>query len=174
MLNSNQNNLAEKYLVDDLPGAARVGARLNGILRKIDQGETLTPLARSFLSENGLAALLDFATDELDREAFQKVGIVERSERIRMTKANTDEEAAERVMQAEAMDAAIKARFAALKNDPVLRRKREARELRDRFDIGFVDSEFYPRVMRLLKQVDVEKRLRPEDVVWLSTEASDC
>ena len=102
MLNSNQTNLAEKYLVDDLPGAARVGARLNGILRKIDQGETLTPLARSFLSENGLAALLAFATDELDREAFQKVGIVERSERIRMAKAKTDEEAAERVKQAEA------------------------------------------------------------------------
>jgi len=174
MLNSTQTKLAEKYLVDDLPGAARVGARLNGILRKIDQGETLTPLARSFLSENSLAALLAFATDELDREAFQKVGKVERSERIQRAKAKAEEEAAERAKQAEAIDAAIKARFAAMENDPVLRPKREARELRDRFDIGFVDPAHYPRVMRLLKQVAAEKRLRPEDVVWLSTEDSDC
>lgn len=174
MLNSIQTNLAEKYLVDDLPGAARVGARLNGILQKIDQGETLTLLAKSFLSENGLVALLAFAADELDRQAFQQIGAVERSERIRMAKAKADEEAAERVKQTEAMDAAIKARFAAMENDPVLRRKRDARELRNRFDIGYVDQEHYPRVMRLLKQVAAEKRIRPEDVAWLSTEAPDC
>ncbi|WP_370275421.1 tetratricopeptide repeat protein [Hyphomonas atlantica] len=174
MPNSNQPSLAEKYLVDDLPGAARVGARLNGILQKIDQGDTLTPLARSFLSENGLAALLAFTMDQLDRQAFQQVAAEERSERIRREKAKAEEEAAESAKRAEAMDAAIKARFAAMENDPVLRRKREARELRNRFDIGFVDEEHYPRVMRLLKQVAAEKRMQPEDVAWLSTEAPDC
>ncbi len=174
MPNSNQPSLAEKYLVDDLPGAARVGARLNGILQKIDQGDALTPLARSFLSENGLAALLAFTMDELDRQAFQQVGALERSERILRAKAKKEEEAAEHTKRAEAMDAAIKARFAAMENDPVLRRKREARELRNRFDIGFVDQEHYPRVMRLIKQVAAEKRIQPEDVAWLSTEAPDC
>lgn len=40
-----------------------------------------------------------------------------------------------------------------MENDPVLRKRREARKLRDRFDIGFIESEHYPRAMRRLKQV---------------------
>lgn len=174
MADLTQTDLAERYLVDDLPGAARVGTRLNGILQKIDQGATLTALARSFLADNGLEALRAFATDALDREAFQTMAERERSERIRKTKAKAEEEAAERDRRAEVMEAAIQARFVAMENDPVLRRKREARELRERFDIGSVDPERYPRVMHLLKQVAAGKRLSPEDVVWLSTEASDC
>ena len=50
MAGSSQAGLAEKYLVDDLPGAALVGARLNGILQKIEAGETLTSLAEAFLN----------------------------------------------------------------------------------------------------------------------------
>ena len=56
----------------------------------------------------------------------------------------------------------------------MLSRKREARELRDRFDIGFIETEHYSRAMRLLKQVASGNRLAPEDVAWLSTEAVDC
>lgn len=67
-----QTDLEKKYLVDDLPGAARAGARLNGILQKIDQGATLTALARSFLADNGLEALLAFATEELDGKHFRQ------------------------------------------------------------------------------------------------------
>ena len=81
---------------------------------------------------------------------------------------------AERARKAESLDAAIKAQFAAMENDPVLRRKREARELRDRFDIGFIEPEHFPRVMRLLKQIAAGKRLQAEDVAWLSTTASNC
>ena len=54
MSGSSQAGLAERYLVDDLPGAALVGARLNGILQKIEAGETLTSLAQSFLMSRGL------------------------------------------------------------------------------------------------------------------------
>ena len=39
MANLSQADLAEKYLVDDLPGAAQLGARLNGILQRIAAGE---------------------------------------------------------------------------------------------------------------------------------------
>lgn len=174
MSGSYQAGLAEKYLVDDLPGAALVGARLNGILQKIEAGETLTSLAQAFLTSGGLNSLLAFATGQIDRPALEEAAARERSDRIQIVKDEADRVAAEQVRKAEATDAAVKARFAAMENDPVLRRKREARELRDRFDIGFIETEQYPRAMRLLKQVASGNRLAPEDVVWLSTEAADC
>lgn len=174
MSGSNQASLAEKYLVDDLPGAALVGARLNGILQKIEAGEGLTALAQAFLTSGGLNSLLALATGQIDRPAFEEAAARERSDRIQNAKDEADRVAAEQARKAEAMNVAVKARFAAIENDPVLRRKREARELRDQFGIGFIETEHYPRAMRLLKQVASGDRLAPEDVAWLSTEAVDC
>ena len=174
MSGSSQAGLAEKYLVDDLPGAALVGARLNGILQKIEAGETLTSLAQAFLTSGGLNSLLALATGQIDRPTFEEAAARERSDRIQRAKEDADRVTAEQTQKAEAMDAAIKARFAAMDNDPVLRKRREARELWDRFDIGFIETEHYPRAMRLLKQVASGDRLAPEDVAWLSTEVVDC
>jgi len=174
MSGSTQAGLAEKYLVDDLPGAALVGARLNGILQKIEAGEPLTKLARGFLTSSGLDALVALASGQVDRPSFEEAAAREQLARIQRAKEQAERAAAEQARRVEAMDAAVKARFAAIENDPVLRRKREARELRDRFDIGFIETEHYPRAMRLLKQVASCNRLAPEDVAWLSTEAVDC
>ena len=174
MSGSSQAGLAEKYLVDDLPGAGLIGARLNGILQKIEAGEKLTTLAEAFLTSGGLNSLLALSTGQIDRPTFEETAERERSERIQRAKEHADRAAAEQAQKAEAMNAAIKARFAAMENDPVLRRKREARELRDRFDIGFIETEQYPRVMRLLKQVASGIRPTPEDIAWLATEADDC
>src|SRR3546814_2534298 len=59
-------------------------------------------------------------------------------------------------------------------NDPVLRRKREAQELRRRFGLGYVEDEHYGRVIGLLKRVAKGQRLALEDVAWLRTEAEYC
>ncbi len=164
----------KSIVVDDLPGAARVGTRLNGILQKIEAGETLTPLAQASLMSGGLNSLLALATGQIDRPAFEEAAARERSDRVQKAKEDADRAAAERARNADAMDAAVKARFAAIENDPVLRWKREARELRDLFKIDFIETEHYPRAMRLLTQVASGNRLAPEDVAWLSTEALDC
>lgn len=174
MSGSSQAGLAEKYLVDDLPGAALVGARLNGVLQKIETGETLTAYAQAFLSSAGLNSLLAFATGQIDRPAFEAAASRERSDRVQSAKDQAVRVAAELARKAEASAAAVKPHVFAMEIDPVLRRKREARALRDRFDIGFIEPEHYPRAMRLLRQVASGNRLAPEDVAWLSTEAKDC
>ena len=114
MSGSSQASLAEKYLVDDLPGAALVGARLNGILQKIEAGATLNSLAEWFLTSNGLASLLAFASGQIDRPAFEEAAALERSNRIQRAKEDAARAAAEQARKAEAMDAAVKARFAAM------------------------------------------------------------
>lgn len=171
---SSQASLAEKYLVDDLRGAALVGARLNGVLQKIDAGEPLTTLAQAFLKTGGLNSLLALATGQMNRQTFEQAAARERSDRIRMAKDDAEKAAAEQSRKAEAMAAAAKAHYAALENDPAIRRKRETRELRDRFGIDYIEAEHYPRAMRLLWQVASGKRLTIEDAAWLSTEAVDC
>lgn len=174
MSGSSQASLAEKYLVDDLRGAALVGARLNGVLQKIEAGEPLSTLAQAFLKTSGLNSLLALATGQMNRLTFEQAAARERSDRIQMAKDDADRAEAEQARKAEAMAAAAKAHVAALENDPAMRRKREARELRDRFGIDHIETEHYPRAMRLLRRVASRKRLTSEDVAWLSTEAVDC
>lgn len=102
MAGSSQAGLAEKYLVDDLPGAALVGARLNGILQKIEAGETLTSLAEAFLASAGLSSLLALSTGQIDRPTFEDAAVRERSARIQRAKEEADRVAAEQAQRAEA------------------------------------------------------------------------
>ena len=110
MAGSSQAGLAEKYLVDDLPGAALVGARLNGILQKIEAGETLTSLAEAFLASADLSSLLALSTGQIDRPTFEDAAVRERSDRIQRAKEGDDSAAAEQAQRAEAMDAANRSR----------------------------------------------------------------
>lgn len=174
MSSSLQIQLAKKYHVDDLPGAALTGTRLNGILNKIEAGDALSALALSFLETRGFTALKALSSCQIDLEAYRNQAAQERAERMKLAEETAVLEEAERSRQTETQRAAIKAHFDAMKNDPVLRRRREAKELRARFYIGFVEPEHFPRVMSLLRQVSNRQRLRPEDVAWLSTEADYC
>lgn len=174
MTQSLRGDLAKRYLLEDLPGASQLGARLNGILLKIDSGEQVTALQRQFLVATGLHALCALADGKITQGEFSSRAEQEQAARIEEASAKAVKDAAERAACEEAKAAAIKETFAARANDPVLRRKREARELRQHFGIGYVESEDYPRVMALLKQVANRQRLKAEDVAWLKTEADDC
>lgn len=166
--------LAQRYLLDDLPGADIYGSRLNGILLKIDSGEQVTALQRQFLATTGLHALKDLSDRKLTMAEFRGVAEQERAARADAALAKILRDNAELAARAEARAAAVKATFAAMANDPVLRRKREAKELRQRFGVGYVESEDYPRVMTLLRQVANRQRLKIEDVAWLKIEADYC
>lgn len=165
--------LATRYLVDDLPGAVQVGARLHGILLKIDAGEQLTKPSQEFLTVNGLHALEALVNGRATWETFSRQGEQERADRMLASSAKAEREAAQLIEAAIAKAAAVRANFAALANDPNLRRRREARELRERYGVGYVESENYPRVLALLKRISSGQRLKAQEVAWLKVEA-DC
>jgi len=174
MTRSLHADLAERYFLEDLPGATQLGARLNGILLKIDAGEQVTALQRQFLATKGLHALNALAAGTISLGEFQEAAEKERAARIEEASAKTLRDAAELAERTEARAAAVKATFAAMANDPALRRKREAKELRQRFGVGYIESEDYRRVMALLRQVANGQRLNLEDLAWLKTEADYC
>lgn len=167
-------SLASRYFLDDLPCASQSGARLNGILKKIDDGVPLSGLSLGFLATNKLDALCLLVAGEICWEAFQQKAKLERADRIALADKRAAESAEAIAAQAMQRAAELKDFFAAQARDPKLRRQREAKELRQRFGIGFVDSEQYPRVMSLLRRVSSGDRLTADDVVWLQTEAEDC
>jgi hypothetical protein len=141
---------------------------------KIDAGEQVTALQRQFLTTTGLHALNALADAKTSLEEFQAAAEQEQAARIEEASTKAAKDAAELAERAEARDAAVKATFAAMANDPVLRRKREAKELRQRFGVGYIESEDYRRVMALLRQVANGQRLTVEDLAWLKTEADYC
>ncbi|AGH49907.1 hypothetical protein G432_10920 [Sphingomonas sp. MM-1] len=165
--------LAKRYFLDDLPGAIQLGARLNGILLKVDAGEQLTQWSRPFLASNGFHALDALVGGQSNWETFQRAAEEEQAERLEKASVKAAEKVAELAELAVTRAATAKATFAAMANDPVLRRKQEAKKLRHRFDVGYIENEHYGRVMALLKRIDNGQRLKEADVLWLRTEA-DC
>lgn len=174
MTRSLHADLAERYFLEDLPGAAQLGARLNGILLKTDAGEQITALQRQFLATTGLHALVTLVDGKTTMGEFRAAAKQEQAARIEEAAVKALKDAAELAERTEAKAAAVKATFAAMANDPALRRKREAKELRQRFGVGYIESEDYARAMALLRQVANGQRLNVEDLVWLKTEAEYC
>lgn len=170
MPHSEQGSLAAKYVVDDLPGARQIGSRLYGILASIDTGSPVSQLARDYLLANGLCCLHALIEGRTDLEEFKREAAIERTHRMELAEiaarnAATDE--AKRKAERAAASAAI---FA----DLAYKRRQEAKQLRRIFNLGYIEAEHYPRVMGVLRTLEQGQRLRPEDVVWLQTEAEDC
>lgn len=168
------SSLADRYLVDDLPGASRAGARLNELLKKIDAGAPLSQLSLGFLAESKLEALRLMVGGSIGWETFQKKAKLERSDRIERARTRAAENADALAAQSAKRAAELKEFFVTQARDPKLKMQREAKELKQCFGIEYIDPEFYPRVMSLLRRVSFGDRLSVEEVAWLQTEAEDC
>lgn len=108
MTRSLHADLAQRYFLEDLPGATQVGARLNGILLKIDAGEQVTVLQRQFLATTGLRALDALAEGQATLEEFQAAAQREQAARIEEASVKALKDAAELAERAEARAAAVK------------------------------------------------------------------
>lgn len=169
-----RSSLADKFYVDDQPSAATAGTRLNGILVKIAAGDQLSRMSSDFLATRGFHALNSVAKGSVDWATFQLQAEVERHQRVQLASKKALDNAAQHAKIATQRAEALKEHFAAIARDPKLRRQREAKELRNRFGIGFIEPEHYLRAMWLLRRIASGQRLQPDEVVWLKTEADDC
>lgn len=167
---SEPSRLATKYLVDDLPGARQVGSRLHGILTKFDAGAPVSELARAYLLANKLHCLHALIDGQIDFGTFKRNAVAERAHRMDMAEIA----AMEAATAEERRKAELAAASATIFADPSYKRRQEAKQLKRRFNLGYIEPENYPRVMRLLQALAIGTRLKPEDVLWLQTRADDC
>lgn len=172
---------ASYYCVDDLPGATIPSSRLQKLLACLQLGKPVTRLSLTYLRQQGLHALHQFANGELTYDAFRKLALVERSLRIEAALAARQAREAEQRAREEAMQAKLKlareqaeAARKARESDPKYIAKVANQKLRARYGVDtFIKQHCFGRLMKILKSVDAGQRLTEEDVVWLSTVAEE-
>ena len=168
------NDLSEAFLMDDIPGASQIGARLHSILLKVASGEHISRLANDFVLSQGHNALDAWINKRIDWDTFRTRAAAERLTRIEQAKVNAAREAIAQAKLVEDRNKAVAAYFAERAADSKFQRQSEAKALRAHFGVGYVEPEYYPRVMSLLRRLADSKRLKGEDVAWLQTEVEDC
>lgn len=170
MLSSEKTSLARKYLVDDLAGARQIGSRLHGILEKIHEGAPVSEMARAYLLASKLLCLHAFVEGKIDFDTFARDAADERAHRMDIAEIAAREAANEEARRKAERAAASAEIF----NDPRYKRKQEAKQLKRKFNLGYIDPERYPRAIRLLKCLANGERLHTKDVVWLQAGDDDC
>lgn len=185
----NEIDPADRFLVDDLPGARVPATRLRNVLDSLQQGRPLSALALNYLQQQGLATLERFARGQITYEAFSKIATAERAtrahaaetERIAKEATRLVEEAKQRAREAawaaehERSAQQAEAVRRALETDPKYIAKREGPRLRARFGLDhFIEQPLLARVMVILRRLDDGNRLDDDDVLWLKTEGKVC
>lgn len=181
-------DLANKYHVGDLPGTFIPGSRIVKILEQLESGQSLSSYTLEYLHKKGFLALFQYGQKELSFPDFQKAAETEQAARYAVAEEKQLKEQAEqklreaeRKLKEKAMFDKIrreKERAAAKKrafdNDPKNIAKAKQLKLRRRYDLSdFIEKNYFPRLMHVLRQVDNGLRLSEEDVVWLTTKGKE-
>lgn len=181
-------SLASKYFVSDLPSAVIPASRLHNILDTLEQGRKLPEHALKYLQQQGLSALHLFAQGEITYEEFRGLSAGDLFMREHEATAQRQKEEAarlRRIEQDKAQEAIRKAEYERKRQQAEeVRRKRESdpkyiakmrnQQLRMRYGLDqFIEEEFFPRLMSILRRLDGGNRLSDEDILWLTTEGED-
>jgi hypothetical protein len=145
VLKSDYTDMAEKFLLDDVPGARVPASRIRGILEKISAHRGLTPLQEHFLRQEGHQSLLQFAQGVVDLNEFQMRAAQEREARVAKREIKAKLEAEESARRSEISNRKNAAIFTEQKRK--MARRNKVRELPDHFDLPFVPPNDLTRIM---------------------------
>ncbi|MCI5122530.1 MAG: hypothetical protein D3908_15350 [Candidatus Electrothrix sp. AUS4] len=171
---------ASKYHVDDITSALTPGGRLSNILKQLEEGKPLSRYTQQYLRDSGLFALLDYyEKKEAILANFSHNARQEQTERRAEAEAKAVAKRAEEKLKEKARLAQLKkeqeqaaAKQRAFDNNPKNIAKKKQDKLRRKYDLSdFIERDLFPRLMRILRQVDSGARLSEEEIIWLSTEA---
>lgn len=181
-------DLAQRYFVDDLPGANIPATRLRNVLENLQQVHPLSALALKYLLAQGLVALRQFALGETSYEAFRETAVAEQFKRKQAAEVERLARDAERLAKEAEYEATAAARAAeyertrhraeearrARERDPKFIARVKGQQLRMRYGLDqFIEEQVFARVMEILHRLDGGSRLNDADVLWLTTEGKN-
>ncbi len=177
-MSATPTELAQRYLLDDLPGALTAGSRLHNLLESVAKGKPLSDPGRAFLNSKGAgdyAELLDGQITEAEYVARAQPARDRRMAEAALARQLAEEQAAAAEKEAEARQAAMWERLTreriARESDPRYIAKMRNREIRSRFGIdGHVDETHFHKVMGVLRKLDAGTRLSDVEALWLQSE----
>ena len=174
-------DVAVKYRVEDLRGAAIPGSRMTKILEQLESGQSLTNFTLEYLRKNGFIALYRYAQKDISFADYLKTAEPEKAERcsaaeIKARKEEAEQQRKRRELLARAKEeqerAAAKKR--AFDNDPKNIARAKQFELRERYDLSyFIEKDCFPKIMNILRRVDKGIRLSEKEIVWLTTDGRE-
>lgn len=197
MEEDNLMNSFNKYLVQDLKGAATSNGYLAIIIPKLETNEKLSDDLLEFLNQNCFVALYLLATGEITFADYLPLAQEEQDERqgaagkeARRIRFLAEAEEAERERQNlarlrhERYEAEQRTRMEeqrayqekqrARMEDPRYQAKIRERELRRQYGLEeFIDPENYPRLMGLVRKLEKGTRISAEEYFWLSSQGDD-
>ena len=172
---------AQRYWVDDQPGADSPGTRLANILQLFTAGRPLSEATETFLASRGLNALVAYAKGEIGEGAFAQAAQAEQRlrcehaerERVHKERERVEAQAREEARQ-QAMWAEIEVERLRRESDPRHIARRKNREQREKYGIhGYVEQEHFPRLMAILRCLENRGRVAETEMVWLAAEGRD-
>ncbi|HJV24243.1 MAG TPA: hypothetical protein VJ673_01100 [Aromatoleum sp.] len=174
-------DLARRYFVDDLPGAAIPASRLRNILDSLQKGRALTPLALGYLAQQGLIALHRFAKGDTTYDEFCAAAGPEQERRQQAAEIERQAQHATVLVRAAEQKAREAEWFArqeaarhARESDPKYLAKLKNQALRESYGIDqYIEKDCFPRLMDILCRIDEGNRLSDDDVLWLTTDGKD-
>lgn len=181
-------DIASKYLMDDIKSSVSPGGRFANILEKLDTSGTLSNVLLDFLRDSGFYALHRLSTGEISFADYLPLAQREQNKRRVLAKNEAlkaeqehqnfmrrirEREVAEQRVRAEEERARME-KLHARKKDPRYQAKIREKELRWKYGLdAFVDRDNYPKLMKLLRNLDKGARISAEEFVWLSTPDDD-
>lgn len=172
---------AQRYWVDDQPGADSPGTRLANILQLFAAGRQLSEATETFLVSRGLNALVAYAKGELGEEAFARAAQAEQ----RLRREHAERERVEALAREQARSEEMRARqqemWAEIEAER-LRRESDPREIargknraqRAKYGIhGYVEEQHFSRLMAILRCLENRGRVAETEMVWLAAEGRD-
>lgn len=172
------SDLAKRYWIDDIPGAATAGSRLNNLLKSLTKGQPITATSRAFLLSRGLDTLVHFFDGRLSVEHFNPRAQAERDQRIAAAQLHQQEIEAQKKAEQDLADAREAAMWTRLESerlkresDPTFIARKKNQELRRKYGVDiFVEEHHCKRLMSILRKLDSGTRLPEVDTVWLRSE----
>ena len=194
MTSEKHKNIAIKYRVEDLPGALQPSSRLSNILENLELGLPITRVALNFLQNNGLFALLNYATNQISFDELLNFSEVEKAARLVNEKIRVEKDLIEQKQKQEAEKLKMEAMFARLENDRKAKFERKELALKQAEekkrilgkDTRYIESTRKSQLMQkygfsnfseladlnkvleILLNVDKGQRLSVDEYAWLS------
>lgn len=173
--------VAVKYQVEDLHGASIPGSRMTKILEQLESGQLLSNFTLEYLRQKGFHTLYCYAQKEISFADYLKAAENEKYERCSAAEIKALREEAEQKRKREALQARMRreqelaaAKKRAFDNDPKNIAKAKQNELRAKYDLSyFIEKNYFPKIMDILRRVDSGIRLSEEDIVWLTTKGRE-
>ena len=160
------NDIAAKFLLEDVPGATIPASRLNSILEKVFAQKPLTVFQEDFLRRNGHLALTELSQGLVTYEEFRNRAAQEREIRAAKNEQDAKRAAAEDARRAEISERKNAILFAAKERKS--ERKNKLRALPDLFGLPFIHKSDLNRVNRILGSVVAGCPVGKDDLLWLA------